>query len=80
MSRFGNLGNVGFPFGQLRPRLLQRVHVHLEVALGGGAALVGKEIAAAFPRNAEIVPQPALANATGFARFAQRRIFRADRS
>ena len=46
---------------------------------GGGAALIGKAVAAAFPRNAEILPRPALANAIGFARFAQRRIFRADR-
>lgn len=52
---------------------------HTVLITGGGAALVGKALAAAFPRNAEILPRPALANALGFARFAQRRIFRADR-
>ncbi|HNS52038.1 MAG TPA: ParM/StbA family protein [Anaerolineae bacterium] len=51
---------------------------HSVLITGGGAALVGKAVAAAFPRNAEILEQPALANALGFARFAQRRIFRAD--
>jgi hypothetical protein len=52
---------------------------HSVLITGGGAALVGKAVAAAFPRNAEILARPALANALGFARFAQRRIFRADR-
>jgi len=46
---------------------------------GGGAALIGKAIKAAFPRNAEIVPQPAMANAIGFCQFAQRKVFRVDR-
>lgn len=53
---------------------------HSVLITGGGAALVGRAVAAAFPRNAEILEQPALANALGFARFAQRRIFRADRA
>ena len=52
---------------------------HSVLITGGGAALVGKVVAAAFPYNAEILPHPALANALGFARFARRRIFRADR-
>ncbi len=52
---------------------------HSVLITGGGAALVGKAVAAAFPHNAEILARPALANALGFARFAQRRIFRADR-
>ncbi|MBN1658280.1 MAG: ParM/StbA family protein [Anaerolineae bacterium] len=51
---------------------------HTVLITGGGAALVGKSVAAAFPRNAEILLQPAMANALGFARFAQRRIFRED--
>jgi PRTRC genetic system protein D len=46
---------------------------------GGGAALVGKAVKAAFPRNAEIVPSPAMANALGFACFAQRKVFTVDR-
>ena len=53
---------------------------HTVLVTGGGAALVGKAVAAAFPRNAEILEQPAQANALGFARFAQRRIFRADQA
>jgi PRTRC genetic system protein D len=52
---------------------------HTVLITGGGAALVGKAVAAAFPHNAEILSRPALANALGFAHFAQRRIFRADR-
>lgn len=52
---------------------------HCILVTGGGAALVGKAVARAFPHNAEVMPQPGLANALGFARFAQRRIFRADR-
>ncbi len=39
---------------------------------GGGAALLGKAIQQAFPRNSTILPSPWLANATGFCHFAQR--------
>ena len=47
---------------------------------GGGAALMGKALVRAFPHNAEVLPRPGLSNALGFARFAQRRIFKADRA
>ena len=53
---------------------------HTVLVSGGGAALMGKALVRAFPRNAEVLPNPGLANALGFARFAQRRIFKADRA
>jgi len=37
---------------------------------GGGAAVMGSALRAAFPRNGEVLPKPALANALGFAKFA----------
>lgn len=52
---------------------------HTILITGGGAALVGEHINAAFPRNAEILRRPGEANAVGFAKFAQRKIFRIDR-
>lgn len=52
---------------------------YLVLVTGGGAALVGKALRAAFPRNAEIMPRCATANAEGFARYAQRRVFKVDR-
>jgi plasmid segregation protein ParM len=39
---------------------------------GGGATVMGKAIREAFPKNSEVLPQPYLANAIGFAKFAQR--------
>jgi PRTRC genetic system protein D len=39
---------------------------------GGGAAVMGRAVRQAFPKNSEILPQPCLANAIGFAKFAQR--------
>lgn len=47
---------------------------------GGGAFIMGKELKRAFPHNSEVLPQPCLANAIGFAKFAQRRVFRLDRN
>jgi len=52
---------------------------HTVLITGGGAALIGKAVKAAFPVNAEILDRPALANAIGFARYAQRNVFRDDR-
>lgn len=52
---------------------------HVILVSGGGAVLVGKAIKAAFPRNAEVLPRSALANAIGFYNYAQRRVFKADR-
>jgi len=49
---------------------------HTVLITGGGAALIGKAVKAAFPVNAEILDQPALANAIGFARYAQRNVFK----
>ena len=46
---------------------------------GGGAALVGKAVKAAFPQNSEVMARSAMANAEGFARYAQRQIFKADK-
>jgi len=39
---------------------------------GGGAALMGKAIQQAFPRNSTVLPNPWLSNAVGFCHFAQR--------
>jgi len=39
---------------------------------GGGAALLGKRLLAAFPRNGLPLPDPGTANARGFARYARR--------
>ncbi len=47
---------------------------------GGGATLVGKTLKTAFPHNAEIMPRAAKANAEGFAQYAQRKVFKIDRS
>ena len=52
---------------------------HTVLITGGGAALVGDHVKAAFPHNAEILKNPGEANAIGFAKFAQRKIFRSDR-
>lgn len=43
---------------------------------GGGAAVMGKALLAAFPHNGLLLPQPAMANAVGFCRFAQRPIWK----
>ncbi|GIK42382.1 MAG: hypothetical protein BroJett011_62150 [Chloroflexota bacterium] len=43
---------------------------------GGGAAILGPAIRAAFPRNGVLLAHPALANAIGFCYFAQRPIWR----
>lgn len=40
---------------------------------GGGAAFLGREIRKAFPKNGQVLARPALANAMGFCKFAQRR-------
>jgi len=53
---------------------------HTVLVTGGGAALLGERVRAAFPHNAEVLNTPGTANAVGFAKFAQRRIFKADRS
>lgn len=44
---------------------------------GGGVAIpgVGRELRKAFPHNSTVLSRPALANALGFCRFAQRRKF-----
>jgi plasmid segregation protein ParM len=42
---------------------------------GGGAAVLGSAVRTAFPHNAVVLPNPALANAIGFCRFAQRPVF-----
>lgn len=52
---------------------------HSVLITGGGAALMGKALSRAFPVNAEILPNPGMANAVGFARYAQRRCFKLDR-
>jgi plasmid segregation protein ParM len=52
---------------------------HTILSSGGGTGLVGKAVVAAFPRNAEIMPRSAMANVEGFCKYAQRRVFRADR-
>ncbi|MBU0490268.1 MAG: ParM/StbA family protein [Chloroflexi bacterium] len=39
---------------------------------GGGGILLGKHLLTAFPRNGVLLPNPALANAIGFAHFARR--------
>jgi len=44
-------------------------------AFGGGAALLGKAVLEAFPHNSELLPNPSLANALGFARFALRNVW-----
>jgi len=49
---------------------------HTVLITGGGAALIGRELRAAFKQNAEILPKPALANAIGFCKYAQRDIFK----
>lgn len=59
--------------------LAQPDRFHTILITGGGAYLVGQALKAAFPANAEILPRPALGNAIGFARYAQRRIFQADK-
>jgi PRTRC genetic system protein D len=65
--------------GEATRRWGQGDRFHSVLISGGGAALLGKEIAQSFPQNAEILPKPALANAIGFAKFAQRRIFLSDK-
>jgi PRTRC genetic system protein D len=40
---------------------------------GGGAAVLGRAISRAFPRNSQVLPNPAMANALGFCKFAQRK-------
>jgi PRTRC genetic system protein D len=40
---------------------------------GGGAAILGREIRKAFPRNSTLLSNPAMANAIGFCKFAQRK-------
>ena len=52
---------------------------HSVLVTGGGAYLMGEEIVKAFPRNAEVLDRPALANAIGFAKYAQRKVFKQDR-
>jgi PRTRC genetic system protein D len=47
---------------------------------GGGAAVLGQAIRDAFPRNGVLLPAPALTNAIGFSRFAQRDIFSITKS
>jgi len=42
---------------------------------GGGAAFLGRDIRKAFPKNGQVLAKPALANALGFCKFAQRRNF-----
>lgn len=66
--------------GQATRQWSQADRFHTVLITGGGAALVGKALKEAFPCNAEILPDPALANACGFARFAQRKVFKADRA
>jgi PRTRC genetic system protein D len=43
------------------------------LVFGGGAAVLGAEIRKAFSHNSVVLPNPAMANALGFCRFAQRR-------
>jgi len=43
---------------------------------GGGAAVMGKALLKAFPRNGLLLDRPAMANAIGFCRFAQRMIWK----
>ena len=52
---------------------------HTILITGGGARLIGKAIKAAFPVNSEILPKPELANAVGFAKFANRKVFKSDK-
>jgi PRTRC genetic system protein D len=40
---------------------------------GGGAAILGKEIRKAFPKNGILLGNPAMSNALGFCKFAQRK-------
>ncbi|NJO00082.1 MAG: ParM/StbA family protein [Anaerolineales bacterium] len=47
---------------------------------GGGAAVLGQSIKDAFPRNGVLLSTPALTNAIGFSRFAQRDIFSKTKS
>jgi hypothetical protein len=48
---------------------------------GGGAALLGPALLSAFPHNGVVLNKPALANAVGFCRFAQRpALFRSESS
>lgn len=43
------------------------------LVFGGGAAVLGRAIRAAFPHNSFILTRPEMANAIGFCKFAQRR-------
>jgi PRTRC genetic system protein D len=52
---------------------------YLVLITGGGASLVGKALRSVFPRNSETMRRCATANAEGFARYAQRRVFKVDR-
>ena len=44
---------------------------------GGGAAVMGKALLKVFPRNGVLLPNPAMANAIGFCKIAQRQTVRA---
>ena len=43
--------------------------------LGGEAVVLGRALKSAFPANGELLDSPALANAYGFAKYAQRDVF-----
>ena len=43
---------------------------------GGGAAVMGKALLGTFPHNGVLLERPAMANAVGFCRFAQRMIWK----
>jgi hypothetical protein len=58
--------------------LWDRRRLSLVLALGGGGAVFWPAIREVFPKNSQLLPDPALANARGFCYYAQRDIWPAS--